>query len=408
MKTTSAFPESRHSLLVPPVFEEVCASVRRGALNRGSLPAYTRLLREAEAVLSCQTETILQKTHVPPSGDKRDYFSLSSYFWPNPDTADGLPYIPRDGELNPETHAYDRFRLATMVWRVDTLSLAYALSGNERFAARAAELLRCWFVREETRMNPNMLFAQYIPGDQVVLPWKEYPARFVPGSGGRKGVFVSFGGVIEGLELVPLIDCARILRASEHWAGSDDDAMRTWFRDYAEWLLTHQHGKDEASCRNNHGSWYWAEIVSFLCFTDQQERARSFVETVLPERLRLQVEPDGSQPEELVRAISLSYTVFTLNAFTNLALAAEGCGCDLWSFETDDGRSVRKALDWTLPYLVGETEWSWRQIQPFPYEQALPVLSAFARATGEGRYREAMGRLPSIAADERFRLLYMP
>lgn len=44
------------------------------------------------------TESLLDKQHVPPSGDKRDYFSLSVYFRPNLETADGLPYAPGDGD----------------------------------------------------------------------------------------------------------------------------------------------------------------------------------------------------------------------------------------------------------------------------------------------------------------------
>ena len=77
------------------------------------------------------------------------------------------------------------------MWRL--LALAEAATGDERFAKKASALLRVWFVDETTRMNPNMLFAQYIPGDDVVLPWKEYPARFVPGPVGRKCV-VSLSG----------------------------------------------------------------------------------------------------------------------------------------------------------------------------------------------------------------------
>ncbi|MBA3687203.1 MAG: alginate lyase family protein, partial [Planctomycetes bacterium] len=140
---------------------------------------------------------MLDKRHVPPSGDKRDYFSLSVYFWPDPAKPDGLPYIPRDAQLNPETEDYDGPRFAEMSRSVDTLATAYAISGDERYAGQAAAFLRAWFLDPVSAMRPNMLFAQYIPGDDVVLPWKEYPARFVPGSGGRPGVFMSYGGTIE-------------------------------------------------------------------------------------------------------------------------------------------------------------------------------------------------------------------
>ena len=43
--------------------------------------------------------SVMDKQHVPPSGDKHDYMSLGPYWWPDPDKPDGLPYIRRDGEV---------------------------------------------------------------------------------------------------------------------------------------------------------------------------------------------------------------------------------------------------------------------------------------------------------------------
>lgn len=34
--------------------------------------------------------------------DANDYVSLARYFWPDPNTPNGLPYIRRDGHVNPE------------------------------------------------------------------------------------------------------------------------------------------------------------------------------------------------------------------------------------------------------------------------------------------------------------------
>ena len=53
-------------------------------------------------VLEMKEYSVLDKEGIAPSGDKKDYVSFGTYWWPNPDTGDGLPYIVRDGELNPE------------------------------------------------------------------------------------------------------------------------------------------------------------------------------------------------------------------------------------------------------------------------------------------------------------------
>ena len=395
---------SRQTLLVPELFEKIRRRARAGELADHA--GMRRLLALAEVALASEPFSVTDKKHLPPSGDKRDYFSLSIYFWPNPDTPDGLPYVPRDGQPNPEISDYDRPRLEEFCRTVDTLALAYAATGNERFAKKASALLRVWFVDETTRMNPNMLFAQYIPGDNVVLPWKEYPARFVPGSDGRKGVFVSFGGTIEDLDLIPLTDSISLLEPSPHWSRADHAAVANWYADYADWLLTHQHGLDEAACRNNHGSWYWAGIVCFLNFAGQKDRAREFAAKALPERLKLQIEPDGSQPEELVRAISMSYTAFSLCSFTNFAISAETCGFDAWNFVTEDGRSIRRAMGWLAPYLTGENAWKWKQISPFDPEILVGQLAACSAAYSDPAYLEIINHLHGLPKDSLIRLIY--
>src|SRR4051812_27315839 len=63
---------------------------------------------DADAALKAPLFTVTSKTRVPPSGDKRDYMSLGPYWWPNPETSDGLPYVRRDGMVNPESLQTDR------------------------------------------------------------------------------------------------------------------------------------------------------------------------------------------------------------------------------------------------------------------------------------------------------------
>lgn len=394
--------QRREALLVPGVFEAAAARARSGPAN----PALESLVADAERALEIAPPSVLDKPHVPPSGDKRDYFSLSIYFWPDPEKPDGLPYVPRDGVVNPETEQYDRSAFVAMADHVDTLTFAYACTGEERFAEKAAIFLRTWFLDPRTGMRPNMLFAQYIPGDKVATPWKQYPARFVPGVEGRKGIYVSFGGVIEDVSLIPLTDCFRLLRRSRHWSDSDESGMRTWYAAYARWLRTHQHGLDEAACRNNHGSWYWAGIASFLEVSGAGDEVGRLLAEVLPQRLQMQVEPDGSQPEELGRAISQHYTAFALTSFTNIAIAAGRVGFDAWAVRTNDGRSIRRALDWMVPYLTGGPEWRWRQIKPFDPAVMVPALTAAAARFPQDGYRRVIGTMPPLPKGHRYRLLY--
>ena len=126
--------------------------------------AYRALMLQADRELHRKTYSVTQKEGTAPSGDKHDYVSLSRYWWPNPDTPDGLPYMNKDGQSNPELDRYDRNTLGRMCAAVNTLSLAFFYSGAEKYAQKAAEILRTWFLDEDTRMNPNLEYAQFIPG----------------------------------------------------------------------------------------------------------------------------------------------------------------------------------------------------------------------------------------------------
>ena len=65
--------------------------------------AFQNLKQKADKVLiEGKLYTVMHKKQVPPSGDKHDYMSIGSYWWPDPSKPNGLPYIRKDGERNPE------------------------------------------------------------------------------------------------------------------------------------------------------------------------------------------------------------------------------------------------------------------------------------------------------------------
>src|SRR5689334_5680509 len=87
-------------------------------------PALAALEREAKAALQAGPFSVVDKTNVPPSGDKHDYMSIGPYFWPDPASSNGLPYIRHDGRRNPANRTSDRRDLSSMVGNVETFALA--------------------------------------------------------------------------------------------------------------------------------------------------------------------------------------------------------------------------------------------------------------------------------------------
>ena len=63
-------------------------------------------------------------------GTIHDFYSEGDYWWPDPQTPDGLPYIRRDGQTNPENFTGHRLILRQMRNQVSTLALAWKVSGD--------------------------------------------------------------------------------------------------------------------------------------------------------------------------------------------------------------------------------------------------------------------------------------
>ena len=104
------------------------------------------------------------KKDVPSSGDKHDYMSFSRYWWPNPETPDGLPYVRRDGHVNVEIRRRgDRDQIGQLFIDVETLALAYYLFQAEQYATHAIKLIHTWYLDPETKMNPHLRFGKRCP-----------------------------------------------------------------------------------------------------------------------------------------------------------------------------------------------------------------------------------------------------
>ena len=66
------------------------------------IAAYKKLIGNANKILAYKPVSVMDKVDIPPSGNKHDYVSLAPYWWPNPNTPNGLPYIRKDCQINPE------------------------------------------------------------------------------------------------------------------------------------------------------------------------------------------------------------------------------------------------------------------------------------------------------------------
>ena len=333
--------------------------------------ALAALEQEAAKALAMKPVSVMDKGAAPPSGDKHDYMSQAPYWWPDPSKPNGLPYIRRDGERNPEINRItDHGNFDRLMDAVAILGLAFHLTGRQEYADHAARLVRVWFIDPATRMNPHLKYGQGIPGINE-----------------GRGI-----GIIETRRLPKMLDGVLLIAGSPAWRAEDEAALQAWMRSYLTWLTESQHGKEESRNGNNHETWYDVQAAGLALYTGQREVARRVLEGAR-DRIARQIEPDGRQPRELERTRAWHYSIFNLEAFFDLATLGGRVGVDLSRYRTPDGRSLRGAVDFLIPYGLKERKWPYQDITGFSGAELHEVLRRAAVAWNEPRYAEIAVRL---------------
>ncbi len=363
------------------------AKERVAAGDKDLAKAVKNLVADADRALQEKPPSVTEKSKTPPSGDKHDYMSLAPYFWPDPDKKGGLPYVRHDGKVNPESRdpkANDGGRVALMGNTVETLALAYYFTGNEMYAAQAAEFARAWFLDPKTRMNPNFKFAQAVLGK----------------NDGRGT------GILEARHIAIAADSLGLLANSKSLTAADRQAIKAWLGEFLDWLLTSPAGQDEHGAKNNHGTWYDVQTARLALCLDRTDVARRIIEDAKQRRVAVQSERDVRRPLELARTNSFNYSRFNLDALCQLATLGEHCDVDLWHFRTSDGRSIRRGVDFMLPYFDKPAKpWPYEQLKDASESDSWPILRQASLSYDAAEF-EAILEKSSDARSKRFQLLF--
>jgi len=338
--------------------EDAVVALGKPGANKFETELLERLVKEANEALARGPYSVIDKTTLPPSGDRQDYWHPAPYWWPDENSADGLPYIWRDGVRVPGTQLYelesekfDRTRLQRLFDDATTLALAWKATGQSKYAKHGADLVRRWFIDPDTRMNPHLRYAQVIRGQNG------------DEGGGR--------GIIEMKDMYFFLDAVRLFCRGGMLDGREKTAFSDWLGEYLEWLLNSDQGRRERQAKNNHGTCFDLQVASIAAFLGNSEVLQATARDS-QERLLEQFEPDGRQPHELKRTLTAHYVCFNLQSWANCALLAERCGQNLWDISDSGGRGLRKGFEWLSPFIAG-TEWRWPQVEPFDVERYWPL-----------------------------------
>jgi alpha-galactosidase len=344
---------------------------------------HERILRAAGRALALAPISITQYRAKLSDGGPDDFYSNGDYWWPNPATPNGLPYVQRDGQSNPNNFNAHRRCIAQLRDAVAALAAAYELTRDDRYAAKAAELLRVFFLDPKTRMNPRLDYAQAIPG-------------VTPGRG---------TGIIDTLHLIEIPVAVEAMQPSPAFPAEVLEGLKRWFHDYAQWMTTSKNGRTEAAAKNNHAVAFYLQLAVFARFTgDTEELARcrrQFKEVFVAK----QMAADGSFPAELRRTKPYGYSIFQLDNMATLCQVLSTPQENLWLFTLPDGRGMRKAMSYLYPFLADKSKWPLKpDIQAWAgWPAREPCLLFAGLALGQEKYLDLWRRLPADPSDPEVR-----
>jgi hypothetical protein len=294
----------------------------------------TEIIARADKVFYEKPVTITAFTCDRSAGGIHDFYSEGDYWWPDPQNPDG-PYIQRDGMSNPANFTDHRRMMIRLSKIVGQLASAYKITGDEKYVRQAFIHLKAWFADTTTRMNPSLLYAQAI-----------------------KGRFTGRGtGIIDTIHFIEVAQAVLVMEKAKCVDKQLLTAIKSWFSEYIEWLMTHQYSIDEMNAKNNHATCWVMQVAEFARLTGNEKilefcRQR-YRDIILPD----QMASDGSFPQELRRTKPYGYSLFNLDAMTMVCLILSDKNNDLMNYQTPDGRSLRKGIEFLYPYVTDKPKW---------------------------------------------------
>lgn len=303
------------------------------------IPNVSQGNQQYEELLLKPVESILDRQFKFPGDDSHDYASLSIYWWPDP--VKKLPYIQKDGEINPEVELYDAPRFRGMITTIKSLADAFKETGDKRFAENADKRLRVWFLNEKTRMNPALRYAQFIPG--------LYEA--------------TYHGLIEGDMLcTSFLDGISLFEEQQGLEPQTLEGLKDWFDKLKQWFLTSDLGKEEGAQNTNHGIWYDYQVARYAEFAGDKATLLKTLKNVGEKRIAVQIKADGRMPAEMKRTKSYSYVCYALQPLLMLAEMGDKYGVDIAGYTAPSGASVAQALKYALIQSKDPEKWPGKQI----------------------------------------------
>ncbi len=293
------------------------------------------ILIKANEDLKSKPITVTSYQSERSAGGLHDFFSEADYWWPDALNPSG-PYIQKDGQTNPANFSEHRLAMIRFSQMVGNLTSAYLLTNDNKYAIKAIQHCKAWFVDTATKMTPSLLYAQAIKGK-------------VKG----RGV-----GIIDMIQMMEVAQSIMVLEKQHAIKTEDLIEIKKWFQQYLQWVNTHPYGIDEREAKNNHGTCWTMQVAVFAKLVNDKTLLNYCDNRFKTLLLPAQMDPNGSFPLELKRTKPYGYSLFNLDAMFTLAQVLSTKENNLWEFKTANGLSLKKGIEFLYPFVANKNSWT--------------------------------------------------
>ncbi|KAF7978767.1 hypothetical protein HWV62_44802 [Athelia sp. TMB] len=265
------------------------------------------------------------------------------------------PYYDRDGMFNPDRLLVnDTGAFQALSDAVFYNSIAWVLTGATNYSKNAAHYIDTWFVNPATAQTPNLEYAQMHRGPD--------------------GQIGDHTGLLDFHQMAKLVSGVLILRTgnSSAWTDSLDSQFRNWTTDYIGWVSTSPLAQEEKASTNNHGTYFYNQLVSLQILVGDIEGATSSINEYFSGIYQGQISSTGEQ--------------------TNVRLG-EYLGVNFWNTTTSEGATVQTAANFIMTQNLTDAG-------DGPLSELYPSLATIASVYGDpdGKYAAFL-----VAGDSTYR-----
>ncbi|KGB74556.1 hypothetical protein CNBG_0394 [Cryptococcus deuterogattii R265] len=299
----------------------------------------------AQTLIQYGPWSVTNKSYTAKSGDKKDYLSWAVYHWPDcsnvqnttelteEEVWDECDYVVRDGKVNPDIELVkDKQALQNMSNSVYLSAMAYLHTNDSQYTTHINHALHTFFINNDTRMNPNLNYAQVIrgPGDQM---------------GRHTGVLdlACMAKIVSGVQVM------RSIKPAE-WQQETETGIMQWASEQLNWLYTSEQGLGELNATNNHGTFAVNQVCALNVLLNQNDACVTALEDFYNGIYLDQIASNGDQPLESARTRPYHYRAFNLMALVTNAQFGDfvGLSPSAWERRSAANTTIVDALHFAM------------------------------------------------------------